>query len=124
MHEKLKQILENTEHPRARAILENILDSHDVIIEQLYANARDRIIEKKEQIWFDGESEQWIEFGDDLAELSHELLDKYHQKASGQLRRGTYAKRTDNIKTATRKRVNRLHGVKKASSVLTVCGKT
>jgi hypothetical protein len=123
MDERLKQILDNTEHQIARQILQNIFEARDAH-QELYANARDRILEQKNRIWFDGDAMDWVEFGDDLAELSHELLDKYHQKASGQLRRGTYAKRTDNIKTATRKRVNRLHGVKKASSVLTVCGKT
>jgi hypothetical protein len=117
MHERLKQIVQNTEHPVARAILEAIFEVRDAK-QELYANARDKIIEQKNKIWFDGEACDWVEFGDDLAELSAELLDRYHQKASGQLRRGTYAKRTDNIKTQTRKRVNRLHGVKKASGTL------
>ena len=117
MHQRLKQILEDTEHPIAREILRNIFEARNAS-EILNANARDRILEQKNRIWFDVDAMDWVEFGDDLTELSHELLDRYHQKASAQLRRGTYAKPSDNIKTRTRKPIHRYRGVKRANSGL------
>src|SRR5215469_10328624 len=55
---------------------------------------------------------------EELDELDVTTIERYRDRAQSQLTRGTYAKRSDNIKTASRKRMNRASGIKKANSRL------
>jgi exonuclease V gamma subunit len=54
---------------------------------------------------------------DELDELSLTTLDRYRDKASSQLRRGTYGSSAyDSLRTKMRKRTNRFRGVKQADN--------
>src|SRR5262249_54995670 len=123
MNPRLQQILDECRSSIARSMLQHLFD----FAENMRQRLEQKICEQRSRIGFDGDAQTWTNIEDviangdqweDLSELDQTTYERYKDRAQSQLRRGTYASKSDSIKTATKKRQNRLTGVAGASSRL------
>jgi len=115
---RLQQIIDEKKNPISRAILQGLFEGTNF---QKYICQRleDLVCKKRAGLGYDGNAQVWTwDEDEELDEVDVTTIERYRDRAQSQLRRGTYAKRSDNIKTATRKRMNRASGIKKANSRL------
>jgi len=115
---RLQQILDNAKHPIAKAMLRDLFENDD-FKKHMVERLEPLISEQRAKVGWDGNNQVWTwEEEEELDELDVTTIERYRDRAQSQLTRGTYAKRSDNIKTASRKRMNRASGIKKANSRL------
>jgi len=115
MHRRLQQILDNAKHPRAKALLQDLFENDDSK-KHMCERLEQIVCEQRVRLGYDMTTEAWIWDEEELNELGTDLLNRYIDKASRQLRKGNYGSGT--IKAQTQKRMNRASGIKKANSRL------
>src|SRR5262245_20668226 len=122
MNLRLQQILDECRSPIARSMLQHLFERDD-FAENMRQRLEEKICEQRSRIGFDGDAQTWTDIEDVIAngdqwDEDEDLSELDQTTIESQLRRGTYASKSDSIKTATKKRQNRLTGVKRASSRL------
>jgi hypothetical protein len=115
---RLQKILDNTSHPRAKELLQDLFENDD-FKRSMCQRLEQIICEQRARLGYDMQAGAgaWIwDEDEELNELGPDILNRYIDKASRQVRKGKYGSGT--IKSQVKNRTNRVQGIKKANSRL------
>lgn len=115
MKPELQAILDRVKNRIAKAMLQDLFENDNFKLNM--CKRLDKFVnEQRAGLGYDMQEHAWIWDEEELNELGSDLLNRYIDKASRQLREGNYG--SGSIKSQTQKRMNRANGIKKANSRL------
>jgi len=116
MRPELQKILANAKHPIAKAMLRDLFENDEFKM-NMCKRLEQLVCEQRARVGYDMEEGGWTwDEDEELTELGPDILNRYIDKSSRQLRKGKYG--SGSIKSQVKTRTNRVQGIKKANSRL------